>query len=63
MRGLKYATSDAWEIALLSHPSRMRGLKYGARKTILYTLKKRKEEKNGWNYYQKGNITYIRQWK
>ena len=46
-----------------SHPSRMRGLKHGARKTILYTLKKRKEEKNGWNYYQKGNITYIRQWK
>ena len=48
---------------LPSHPSRMRGLKHGARKTILYTLKKRKEEKNGWNYYQKGNITYIRQWK
>ena len=45
------------------HPSRMRGSKHGARKTILYTLKKRKEEKNGWNYYQKGNITYIRQWK
>ena len=45
MRGLKYATSDAWEIALLSHPSRMRGSKHGARKTILYTLKKRKEEK------------------
>ena len=27
------------------HPSRMRGSKHGARKTILYTLKKRKEEK------------------
>ena len=28
-----------------SHPSRMRGLKHGARKTILYTLKKKKGRK------------------
>ena len=35
---------------------------WGAKNYIIHT-KKRKEEKNGWNYYQKGNITYIRQWK
>ena len=36
---------------------------WGAKNYIIHTKKKERKKKNGWNYYQKGNITYIRQWK